>query len=154
NLYVYVGSDPINSTDPTGLTKLAFDVEGGWLYVDPEQAGRAPYKMFGSSGNFGECMNNVACEGQQDTGPTPRGKWEIHPHSPGEMKVRKPGRPFPEGDWGSFRVQLHPSPDVLRFIHEHDRDPNSFFLHGGEHSGTAGCIDVGGGEWGDPMTKR
>jgi hypothetical protein len=33
------------------------------------------------------------------------------------------------------------------------RDLNHFYLHGGETPGSSGCIDTGGGMFGDDVTK-
>ena len=53
-------------------------------------------------------------------------------------------------DWGSFRVPIRPEAGTL----VPGRDPSSFKLHGGRRPGSAGCIDVGGGIFGDSMTQR
>lgn len=41
------------------------------------------------------------------------------------------------GDWGDYRVPLHPNDGANTF----GRD--GFFMHGGDDPGSAGCIDVG-----------
>ena len=40
------------------------------------------------------------------------------------------------GDWGVYRVPLHPFPGTNTYGRE------NFFLHGGQKPGSAGCIDV------------
>ena len=56
-------------------------------------------------------------------------------------------------DWGSFRVSLHPDSATSKAISDLKRTGN-FFLHGGVDPGTAGCIDCGGGLYGDAKTSR
>jgi hypothetical protein len=51
-------------------------------------------------------------------------------------------------DWGSFRAALVPSMTTNTF----ERD--GFYLHGGQFIGSAGCIDAGGGLFGDEDTER
>ena len=41
------------------------------------------------------------------------------------------------GDWGHFRVPLHPAKNTKTF------GRGGFFIHGGEYPGSAGCVDVG-----------
>jgi hypothetical protein len=150
--------DPINSTDPTGLTKLEFDVAAGTLYVDPEN-GTPPYTMSATSGvggMFARCRNNVACEREESTGPTYRGKYKLKPRNRPPIGVTERGNPaFPaEGDWGSFRVRLIPDAATKAAILRAHRDPTDFYLHGGRKIGTKGCIDVGGGESGNEATRQ
>ena len=52
------------------------------------------------------------------------------------------------GDWGDWRVPLHPSAGTNAF------GRGGFFLHGGMFPGSAGCIDAGGGLFGDEITDR
>lgn len=47
------------------------------------------------------------------------------------------------GDWGAYRVKLHPRKFKYPFRDAHRSD---FFLHGGNRLGSAGCIDVGNGD--------
>ena len=74
NLYNYTGSNPINRADPSGLTRLTFNVRSGTLTVDPESPGRAGYSISATSGK-GSCMNNPDCECRSDVGPIPRGSY-------------------------------------------------------------------------------
>jgi len=151
NLYVYVGIDPINATDPTGLTRLFFDIDAGILFVDPED-GRQVYEIKATSGDPDrDCMNRSACK-DKDAGPIPSGKYKIKPRSKkpfGVHEHRAPGE-----DWGSFRTRLIPSGATRREITRMGRDPNTFYLHGGSEKGTEGCVDVGGGRNGNATTER
>jgi hypothetical protein len=52
------------------------------------------------------------------------------------------------GDWGSFRAALEPYPNT------DTRGRDGFYLHGGATAGSKGCIDVGGGFFGDEQTAR
>ena len=52
------------------------------------------------------------------------------------------------GDWGDWRAPLVPTKGTKT----HGRD--GFFIHGGGITGSAGCIDLGGGLFGDELTNR
>jgi RHS repeat-associated protein len=151
NLYVYVGNDPINATDPDGLTKLDFYPDLGILLVDPEN-GKPSWEIDRATSGHSDCMNKGRCQDKEGNGPTPKGKYKIRPKQIRERGV-DPDYP-PDHDWGSFLVRLWPDAATTAFIKSLGRKPKSFFLHGGDESGTGGCTDVGGGEWGDEVTKR
>ena len=51
------------------------------------------------------------------------------------------------GDWGDWRVKLEPNADTNTL----GRD--NFFLHGGSKPGSAGCIDIGGGTFGNSQSN-
>ncbi len=96
-----------------------------------------------SSGRY-ECMNNVACLGQFKGGPVlPDNYWiktsELQVFSFAEAFYRAVVQGEGGGDWGSFRVALHPL-----FLPSHSTR-GDFFVHGGAKPGSAGCIDIGGG---------
>jgi len=102
NFYAYVGNNPVNGTDPYGLTRLTFNVRSGALIVDPESAGRSRYGIYATSGK-GICMNNPDCECKSDIGPIPRGRYTINIRqlsSPGLLRhiVRNIFT-----DWGDWR---------------------------------------------------
>lgn len=51
-------------------------------------------------------------------------------------------------DWGDWRVSMSPAPGAETF------GRSGFFLHGGSVPGSAGCIDIGGGLFGNSVTDR
>jgi len=53
-----------------------------------------------------------------------------------------------KGDWGDWRKSLHP---VFGSV-KHGRF--GFFMHGGRFAGSAGCIDIGGGVFGNQITDK
>ncbi len=57
-------------------------------------------------------------------------------------------RPDSPGDWGDWRIRIHAKPTTNTW----GRD--KFFIHGGSFDGSAGCIDIGGGQWGNNQTDR
>lgn len=147
NLFNYVAAAPTRFQDPNGLTKLEFQVENDFLIVDPEVAGRAPYMMLATSGRDA-CINQVSCQGKKGIGPIPLGFYHLFTN-----EISNPGviGDFVRnllGDWGDWRVSLHPDEGTQTF----GRD--GFFLHGGRYFGSAGCIDIGGGKYGDARTNQ
>jgi hypothetical protein len=143
--------------DPDGLTVIHFNVSSGTLYVDPEIPGRSPYSIAATSGK-GACLNapKPKCESAPEEGPIPRGYYEINVS---ELDTPVPAyalaRRMFQGDWGSFRVRLHETqsfPAAPPFGPPYPR--TNHFLHGGDKPGTAGCVDVGGGVWGNNDTRQ
>ena len=149
NTFTYALGNPLSQFDPNGLTTLVFNVETGVLTVDPEVAGRKPYDINVTSGK-GECQNKSKCEQTADKGPLPRGKYEIYPSqidNPSLMDDLRRNflneRAEGGGDWGDWRVRIYPLPGTNRF------GRTGFYLHGGYLNGLAGCIDIGGGIFGN-----
>jgi RHS repeat-associated protein len=148
DLYVYARNSPLNFLDSLGLTSLTYDVSGRVLTVDPERRGEAPYTIPASSG-VGACMNQPKCAAVQNRGPIPLGSYRIN-----TSEISEPGPIWSIvrnlfGDWGSFRVPIHPLPGGAV-----PGGRSGFFLHGGSKPGSAGCIDVGGGISGTDITRR
>ncbi|WP_116453731.1 tlde1 domain-containing protein [Pokkaliibacter plantistimulans] len=98
----------------------------------------------------GECMNKSsnACLIKPFEGPIPVGKYYISPTEFSDPGIVGDLARRMRGDWGDWRVRLHPVPATKTF----GRD--NFFLHGGDMEGSAGCIDVGGGVLGNQTTDR
>ena len=142
SLYRYVDNDPVNRIDPSGLTILEFDRGQGRLNVYDDNANL----MFSTSGSTGEghFMNNpMFSEGEN--GPIPGGVFTIDPTELSDPSfLWDIGRNF-ASDWGDWRVPLHPATPM-------PPGRGGFFLHGGTQPGTIGCIDIGGGVFGDSTT--
>lgn len=101
-----------------------------------------------SSGN-GHCLNNASkdCLSRPWEGSIPIGMYTIFAS---EVSAPNPAANLARnllGDWGSWRVPLHPHANTRAF----GRD--GFFLHGGNVAGSAGCIDIGGGVFGSNHTE-
>ncbi|MEU1668402.1 DUF4157 domain-containing protein [Streptomyces sparsogenes] len=106
-------------------------------------------------------MNDRRFVGIRDFGPIPEGTYVFAP--PGIEKftlgerlalelagvigvktVTVGGRQIHSGDWGSGRVALHPRGHLRQGPCGDVAKRDGFFLHGGNLSGSSGCIDVGG----------
>jgi RHS repeat-associated protein len=141
NFYTYVAGDPVNFFDPIGLTSVTFDTGGGTVTVDPEMPGRSPYTIPASSGVGSDPSAPWA-------GPIPPGQYTIDP-----SQLSDPGRLGDilrnlRGDWGDWRIPLVPYAGTETY------GRSNFFLHGGQFPGSAGCIDVGGGLFGNAATNQ
>jgi hypothetical protein len=71
-------------------------------------------------------------------GPIPEGDYTLDPKEISEVHGLDYLLRRATGDWGNFRVPLRPAPGTETY------GRTRFFLHGGDTSGSAGCIDVGG----------
>lgn len=144
NTYSYVGGGPLMASDPKGLTAIVFDWERGVIEVDPEVNGRGPYSISASSGRPGcECDAS-----EKDKGRIPSGTYTLY-----TSQLTNPGRIVDilrnlRGDWGDWRAPLVPDSGTNTF------GRSGFFLHGGSVKGSAGCIDVGGGPFGNAQTDQ
>src|SRR5205085_11971092 len=103
-----------------------------------------------ATSGIGGCMNETKCESIKGRGPIPRAEYFIL-----ASEIDEPSALWALGrslraDWGSFRVPIHLNQGMAM----PGRDPSSFKLHGGRRPGSAGCIDVGGGIFGDSVTQR
>ena len=109
NTYAYTFDSPLLWFDPSGLTSISVNISSGFMLVDPEVAGRKPYPVPITSGR-GQCMNNLKCAANTNQGPIPPGKYQLS-----VSEISQPGtlgtllRQL-HGDWGSWRVPLHPLP--------------------------------------------
>ncbi|WP_339648995.1 tlde1 domain-containing protein [Halopseudomonas pelagia] len=100
----------------------------------------------------GDCLNNSSLECQKKAweGPLPVGDYTINP-----AELSDPGllqglyRNMRHGDWGDWRVRLHPKSEDASTLYGRD----GFFMHGGSLPGSAGCIDIGGGLLGSRQTN-
>jgi uncharacterized protein RhaS with RHS repeats len=144
NPYVYVRNNPVSAIDPSGLTAISYDKKAGLLTVDPERIGRKPYTLPATSGK-----PNCNCdETKKNEGPIPSGNYTLNTD-----EVSNPGLVGDllrntQGDWGDWRGPLHPNAETNTYGRK------GFFLHGGSISGSAGCIDVGGGLMGNTSLDR
>lgn len=116
------------------------------MTVNP-QNGTKPYNVPITSGK-GSCMNNPACSKRRNKGPVPSGKYNIKTDDLTNPGILGDIARNTRGDWGDWRAPLSPTGDTDTF----GRD--GFFMHGGMQKGSAGCVDVGGGIFGDDMTDR
>ncbi len=124
--------------------KLIFSISTGKLYASSSSFSMS---IPASSGN-GDCMNNssLACQATSWEGAIPMGTYTIF-----SSEISNPGvlgfiaRSI-TGDWGSWRVPLHPNAGTNTY------GRSGFFIHGGSNQGSAGCIDVGGGQFGSNQT--
>ena len=123
NLYAYVRNSPIALFDAMGLHWEYSQSTGALVYVDDKTGSRTPTGR-GYSGR-GEGLNNPNKEGARNTGPIPRGDWDIGP------KQNKPNT-------GPASLPLTPRPGT----DTHKRD--GFYVHGdngrGKNSASEGCI--------------
>lgn len=135
-----------------GLTKLNFDPSSGNLIVDPEIPGRSPYNMPASSGK-----PNCSCDASsKNEGPIPSGNYTAKSNeltnAPWYKDIARTlagvARISGGGDWGDWRIPLHPNPGTDTFGRK------GFMMHGGFIPGSAGCIDIGGGIFGSELTEQ
>lgn len=148
NPYSYADGNPLTNVDPNGLTSIVFDPSRGVMTVDPEIKGRKPYNMPASTGR-----PLCGCDSSDpNKGPIPSGNYTIDTTKVQQLTVwqtiKRNRLGFPGNDWGSWNVPLTPNPGTNTF------NRFGFYMHEGMYPGSAGCIDVGGGMFGNDQTKQ
>ncbi len=147
NTYAYGYDNPVGFYDPSGLTSIQVNVASGMMLVDPEVKGRPPYSIPITSGR-GQCQNNPKCSANKNQGPLPPGKYQLNVGEISQLGAFGTLLRQLRGDWGSWRVPLHPLPAT------NVMGRSGFFLHGGQIPGSAGCVDFGGGIFGSSLTDE
>lgn len=149
NPYTYAKGNSLSNVDPNGLTSIVFNRSNGVMTVDPETKGRQPYNMPASTGR-----PNCGCDSSDpDRGPIPSGEYTIDSTKVQQLTIwqtikrNRPGS-LGGGDWGSWNAPLMPNPGTNTF------NRSGFYLHEGMFTGSAGCIDVGGGMFGSDLTNQ
>jgi len=129
SLYAYVENNPVVLSDPTGLHSIYFD--GSYIRVFDDE-GRMVLRCRGTTGKKGTAPQN---QNAINVGPIPTGHYFALPEEFSGGGMRAFMRDL-FGNWGTWRVPLHPFPGTNTF------GRTGFFIHGGEHPGSAGCINI------------
>ena len=109
--------------------------------------GKGTYTAPASSG-ADSCINVTSCESIPNTGPIPWGEYYLYRREINDPIALWDMVRNVSGDWGDWRVPLHAVTGTATY------GRGGFFLHGGSKLGSAGCIDIGGGWFGDSSTNR
>ncbi len=114
------------------------------LIIDSQET----FTILATSGKE-NCLNRPSCENLKNKGPIPKGHYYLHREELNDpIPVWDFARSMAIGDWGDWRVPLHPVFGSVK------NGRSGFFMHGGRIAGSAGCIDIGGGVWGNKITDR
>ncbi|REL27046.1 DUF2778 domain-containing protein [Thalassotalea euphylliae] len=125
--------------------KMIFSIEARKLYVQSSTfSGTYP-----ATSGRGECRNNnsKSCQKAEWQGPIPVGNYIIRSSDLSDPGIIGDLARNTRGDWGDWRVRLIPATGTQTYGRK------GFFLHGGSKSGSAGCIDIGGGISGSRETN-
>ena len=108
-------------------------------------------RLDASSGRA-SCKNNpsIECQKKPFEGPLPVGEYYLNPSDLSDPNflgdaVRSL---LTMSDWGDFRIRLYSRGRTKTY------GRSNFFIHGGMSPGSAGCIDVGGGVFGNKLTDK
>lgn len=123
------------------ILDMVFSISAGRLFV---RTNRGDSFSISATSGRGPCMNNATCQSIPSEGPLPMGFYTASSKNLTENSAWT----LAHGDWGDWRVALKPDPST----HTHGR--SGFYIHGGFKGGSAGCIDIGGGIFGDEQTDR
>jgi RHS repeat-associated protein len=142
NWYAYVGDDPLTGIDPEGLAYLEYT--GGYqgtltLYHD---TGNVWVSFPGRSGLPG--TYDPATPGKYRVCPSMITRTNDPNISAGRLWWRMHVSRRPDS-WGPERVPIDPTTETDKRIERRTNQhaggrPGGFFIHGGTHTGTAGCI--------------
>jgi RHS repeat-associated protein len=131
NLYLYAEGNPLRYIDPLGLRSILYD---GCETVFYDDDGNVVMRCPATSGRPGTTAGDQASPYR---GPIPEGTYILRPTECSGGPIRSIPRRLFFGDWGTYRVPLHPADDT------DTKGRDGFFMHGGEDPGSAGCIDLG-----------
>ena len=155
NWYAYVANDPVTYNDPTGSTRLYYNTTRAELTVVPERQGAAIYVVTRATSGRGQSMNVASDFRIRNQGPIPPGRYTLNTSKLSDpnpaMDVLRGLRNL--GDWGDWRAPLTPDPRTDT-LDQNGVPRDGFFLHGGIKEGSAGCIDIGGGLWGNSDSTK
>lgn len=126
------------------MASLQFSISSGALTV---MTGSESFTVDATSGR-GASLNRPQDTHRKDQGPIPIGQYMIYVSELSDPCLVRDLLRRATGDWGDWRVALHPAPKTKTF------GRSDFFLHGGGLAGSKGCIDIGGGLLGDVDTER
>jgi hypothetical protein len=139
NWYAYAEDNPVTGIDPEGLAYLIYDYGEGAL------------KLYHDTGALWRCYPAISGNKKSGLLPISPGKYRADPAKISPITLQRPKtliRYFQPG-WGHTRLTLDPTADTNQLIQKRPRSsqhpggkPGGFFIHGGSHSGTAGCIKL------------
>lgn len=139
-------SQPQAPNPKKNCVSMKYSISSGKLVVKTGAATGPQYLVMDATSGRGSSMNNPGDINLFKVGPIPPGSYSLNPSEISTGLMWSLTRNM-KGDWGSFRVPLHPQFDLP------DGRTGGFFLHGGSIPGSAGCIDCGGGLFGNDNTK-
>lgn len=97
--------------------------------------GRAYAAVSGSPNYNGAFDYSVGRQREISAGPIPQGQYWIQPS---QMWTNRWYSLAPRASWGDHRITIHVFPGTQTY------NRGGFFIHGGTHAGSAGCINLHG----------
>lgn len=125
------------------MATLVFYVNQGMFVAKGKATELATFATSGRN----DCINQTICQGKKATGPLPKGRYRVLSAELSDPNLLRDLIRNSTGDWGDWRVPLHPFEDNVMF------GRSEFFIHCGRRSGSKGCIDIGGGIMGSQSTE-
>jgi hypothetical protein len=117
-----------------GKAKISLRFDGRFLTMTGAKT-RSYAAVSGRPTDSGGFDYRSARQHESRTGPIPAGQYWVQPS---QMWTNHFFSLAPRAAWGDHRLTIHVMPGTQTF------DRGGFFIHGGTHPGSAGCINLHG----------
>ncbi|MEX3955186.1 tlde1 domain-containing protein [Trinickia sp. EG282A] len=128
----YAAELGIPTTPTCGRSNVSLHFNGRFLSMTSPQT-RSYAAVSGQPTDAGGFDYSVARQRESNIGPIPSGRYWVQPS---QMWANRWYSLAPRSSWGNHRLTIHVFPGTQTY------GRGGFFIHGGTHPGSAGCINL------------